>query len=268
MTDSHQPGHTVTRDRLATLERLLPILRQAAEVVMSVYRGAFEVDHKPDASPVTEADRLAEDLITRALLACWPDVPVVGEEAVSRGQQQVVGRRFWLVDPLDGTREFISRNGEFTVNVALIDEGEPVLGCVLAPATGVLYAGGPGLGAWRWKDGTRQAIHCRVPPPRGLSLLCSRSHNDDAAVLTWLGKRPVGERLAVGSSLKFCVIAEGGADLYPRLGRTMEWDIAAGQAVLEGAGGRVRAIDGSPLRYGKPGWESPHFVAEGLPALN
>ncbi|TNF62336.1 MAG: 3'(2'),5'-bisphosphate nucleotidase [Burkholderiales bacterium] len=256
------------RDRLATLQRLLPILWRAGERVMSVYRQDFRVDEKDDASPVTEADRQAEALITAALLAGWPGVPVVAEEAVAAGRQVDVGRRFWLVDPLDGTREFVSRNGEFTVNVALVEDGQPVLGSVLAPASGVLYAGGPGLGAWRWEGDVSTAIRCRRPPAEGLTVLCSRSHNDDAAVNGWLGARPVRERLAVGSSLKFCVIAEGRADLYPRFGRTMEWDIAAGQAVLCGAGGRVRAVDGTALRYGKPGWESPHFVAEGLPALS
>jgi len=265
----HPPlASDVRHARLQTLEVLSPVLWQAGDLVMEVYRQKFRVETKGDASPVTEADRQAEALITGALQGCWPDVPVVGEEAVSAGVQTAVDRRFWLVDPLDGTREFVGRNGEFTVNIALIEDGSPVLGAVLAPAIGVLYAGGPGLGAWCVRGGEHQAIECRVPPAEGVTLLCSRSHNDDAAVDQWLGPRGVRERRAVGSSLKFCVIAEGAADLYPRLGRTMEWDIAAGQAVLEGAGGRVRALDGSPLRYGKPGWENPHFVAEGLPGIS
>jgi 3'(2'), 5'-bisphosphate nucleotidase len=264
VTESLLVSPDVRQQRLQSLERLLPSLWAAGELVMAVYRRDFQVEVKDDASPVTEADRQAEALITADLQAGWPDVPVVGEEAVAAGAQTKVGRCFWLVDPLDGTREFVGRNGEFTVNVALIEDGRPVLGAVLAPAAGVLYTGGPGLGAWRLGAGGREAICCRVPPAEGLTLLCSRSHNDDAAVNAWLGDRLIRERRAAGSSLKFCLIAEGQADLYPRLGRTMEWDIAAGQAVLEGAGGRVCGLDGSPLLYGKPGWESPHFVAEGL----
>lgn len=258
----------VRQQRLQTLDRLLPTMWAAGELVMAVYRQDFRVEAKDDASPVTEADRQAEALITTELRVAWPDIPVVGEEAVAAGAQAKVGRCFWLVDPLDGTREFVGRNGEFTVNVALIEDGRPVLGAVLAPVAGVLYAGGPGLGAWRMGDAGREAIRCRVPPADGLTLLCSRSHNDDAAVSAWLGDRLIRERRSAGSSLKFCLIAEGRADLYPRLGRTMEWDIAAGQAVLEGAGGRVCGLDGSPLLYGKPGWESPHFVAEGLSSFS
>ena len=256
---------------LAELERLA---RRAGEVVMAVYATDFAVQGKADASPVTLADQQAEAVILAGLRALTPDVPIVAEEAMAAGQtpRLTPGGRFWLVDPLDGTREFVARNGEFTVNIALIEQGRPVLGVVLAPAVGgpggCLYAGIVGQGAWMEDGGGRRAIGCRTPPPQGLTVLASRSHGDAAALDAFLPRYLAGRRVAhvgtAGSSLKLCLLAAGEADLYPRLGRTMEWDIAAGHAVLAAAGGSVcRADDGQPLVYGKPGFENPHFVAAG-----
>ena len=245
------------------LEGLLPIIRAAGDVVMAVYRTDFSVRGKDDASPVTEADERAEALILPALAALLPGTPIVAEEAVAAGKIPQVGERFWLVDPLDGTKEFISRNGEFTVNIALIEHGTPVLGAVLAPALGRLFAGSIGAGAFVEEGGQRHAITCRGVPAEGLTVVASRSHGDAAALDAFLGGRKVAALKNAGSSLKLCLIACAEADLYPRLGRTMEWDIAAGHAVLAAAGGRVETLSGEPLRYGKPGFDNPHFVASG-----
>ena len=246
------------------LNRLVPTVQEAGALVMRVYASDFQVDIKSDDSPVTLADQLAEDLITQALNRLTPDIPVVGEEAASAGDVTEGASRFWLVDPLDGTREFIQRNGEFTVNIALIDEGRPVLGLVLLPALGRLYGGAEGLGSWVEAGGRRRPIQCRSVPEAGLSVLASRSHGDEAALQAFLVGRAVAGVVHAGSSLKLCLLAEGQADVYPRLGRTMEWDIAAGQAILLAAGGSVDCLDGSPLVYGKPGFENPHFAAWGL----
>ncbi|MDP1692568.1 MAG: 3'(2'),5'-bisphosphate nucleotidase CysQ [Burkholderiaceae bacterium] len=251
------------------LQRWLPALtdaaRAAGHAVMHVYATDFEVRGKADASPVTEADERAERVIVERLQALAPGVPVVAEEAVSRGQVPEIGPCFWLVDPLDGTKEFVSRNGEFTVNIALIQNGSPVLGVVLAPALGAsgrLYAGLVGHGAWVEDAEGRRPIHCRAVPPGGLTVVASRSHGNAAALDRFLGGRKVAALASAGSSLKLCLVAAGEADLYPRLGRTMEWDIAAGHAVLKAAGGEVTCVeDGQPLRYGKAGFENPHFVA-------
>ena len=245
------------------LEALVPIVRAAGAAVMEVYRSDFAAREKADGSPLTEADARAETLITSALLELRPDIPVVAEEAAAGSLQAAPGRRFWLVDPLDGTREFIHRNGEFTVNVALIEDGEPVLGVILAPALGRLFLGAAGVGAFLEEAGQRRRIHCRRPPAAGLTVVASRSHGDAAALDAFLAGRKVTALTNAGSSLKLCLIAAGEADLYPRLGRTMEWDTAAGHAVLAAAGGSVRTLAGEPLHYGKTGLENPHFVASG-----
>ena len=265
------PLHTL----LPPLERLA---HEAGACVMAVYATAFSVQGKADASPVTLADQQAEGLILAGLRRLTPGLAIVAEEDVAAGHVPalVAGEPFWLVDPLDGTREFVARNGEFTVNIALIQQGRPVLGVVLAPAVGgpggTLYSGMAGQGAWVEDGAGRRAIHCRALPAEGLTVLASRSHGDaaaqDAFVAGYLARHLPGQRVAhtgsAGSSLKLCLIAAGQADLYPRLGRTMEWDIAAGHAVLAAAGGRVERADGAgPLVYGKPGFESPHFVALG-----
>ena len=277
-----------------TLTAWLPaveaLTRRAGEVVMALYATDFAVQCKADASPVTLADQQAEAVILAGLRALTPHIPIVAEEAMAAGHSPTLaaGGRFWLVDPLDGTREFVARNGEFTVNIALIDNGRPVLGVVLAPAVavanpgpgsapggapggaplGCLYAGIVGQGAWAEDAAGRRAIYCRPAPPEGLTVLASRSHGDEAALQSFLSCHLAGRRVAqlatAGSSLKLCLLAAGQADLYPRLGRTMEWDIAAGHAVLAAAGGSVCRVDGGgPLVYGKPGFENPHFFACG-----
>ena len=256
------------------IEALIGVVQQAGELILQVYARDFEVLAKADESPVTEADQLAEALLTPALQALLPGVPVVAEEAAAAGEAPAaaeLGSRFWLVDPLDGTREFVQRNGEFTVNVALVEQGRSVLGVVLAPALGQLYAGAVGLGAFAQTGadaGTRRPISARRPPAEGLTVLASRSHGDRAALQAYLAGRRVAQLRQAGSSLKLCLLAAGEADCYPRFGRTMEWDIAAGQAVLEAAGGRVLDLQGQPLRHGKPGFENPDFVAWGQAACH
>ena len=245
------------------VDQLIPVIHEAGEAVMEVYASDFRVEVKDDQSPVTAADECAERLITRALAALTPTIPIVAEEASAAGRAVAVTSRFWLVDPLDGTREFVNRNGEFTVNIALVDQGRPVLGLVLLPVSGRLYGGLVGMGSWLEEGGLRRTIRSRRAPTQGLTVLSSRSHGDEAAMRDFLADLPVSEIVFAGSSLKLCLLAEGVADLYPRFGRTMEWDIAAGQAVLEAAGGRVTCLDGALLRYGKPGFENPDFVAWG-----
>lgn len=239
------------------------LAREAGALILEVYAHDFAVRAKADASPVTLADERAEACIVAGLRALAPGVPVVAEEAVSRGECPAVGERFWLVDPLDGTREFVSRNGEFTVNIALIEHGAPVLGVVHVPVHDTLYAGAVGQGAWAVEQGRRERIACTRAGAQGLRVATSRSHGDDAALTAWLAGRPVASQVPAGSSLKFGLLARGAADVYPRFGRTMEWDTAAGHAVLRAAGGEVFDLAGRPLRYGKPGFENPHFVAWG-----
>jgi 3'(2'), 5'-bisphosphate nucleotidase len=250
-------------DRTALLEQIVPIARKAGELILEIYAGDFEVQRKEDSSPVTHADERAEAYILGALGRLTPLIPVIAEEAVAAGGSTAVGQTFWLVDPLDGTKEFIKRNGEFTVNIALIEDGIPILGVVYAPALDRLFGGGDGLGAWIEEAGRRRPIRTRGVPAVGLTVVASRSHGDEAALDSYLADHRVASRVGAGSSLKFCLVAAGEADVYPRLGRTMEWDIAAGHAVLTGAGGYVCALDGAPLHYGKSGFENPHFVAWG-----
>lgn len=249
------------------LESITEIARRAGGVVMQVYATDFAVRGKGDASPVTQADEWAEALILKELALLAPDIPVVAEESVAAGRIPDLGDgsgRFWLVDPLDGTKEFIGRNGEFTVNIALVERSVPILGVVFAPALGRLFGGCRGSGAFVEDGAGRRPIRCRAVPDAGLTVVASRSHGDAAALDAFLAGRKVARLANAGSSLKLCLIAAGEADLYPRLGRTMEWDIAAGHAVLAAAGGSVRRIDtGEPLGYGKPGFENPHFVASG-----
>jgi 3'(2'), 5'-bisphosphate nucleotidase len=246
------------------LEQVHAIAEGAGALVMEVYRSDFSARSKDDASPVTEADEVAEAFIVAALHKLTPEIPVVAEEAVAAGRIPEVANLFWLVDPLDGTKEFIGRNDEFTVNIALIEAGAPVLGVVLAPALGRLYAGIAGGDAYVEDETGRRMIRCRAVPDDGLTVVASRSHGDMAALTAYLGSRKVASIRGAGSSLKLCVLAAGEADLYPRLGRTMEWDIAAGHAVLSAAGGTVSDLSGAPLTYGKPGFENPHFVSRGL----
>ena len=252
------------------LDELAALARRAGDLIMDIYARGFEASEKADGSAVTAADDAAEALILAGLAEAYSGVPVLAEEAAARGEIPDLGPRFFLVDPLDGTREFVNRTGEFTVNIALVEDGRPVLGIVLAPAADRLFAGAAGRGAWVEEDGARRAIRTRERPEGALVAVASRSHRspETQAFLDDLG---VTEFEPAGSSLKFCLVANGEADVYPRLGRTMEWDTGAGQAVLEAAGGRVHALDGSgqelgPLAYGKKdrGYDNPHFIAWGV----
>jgi 3'(2'), 5'-bisphosphate nucleotidase len=250
-------------DLAALLKAVRPIAEEAAQATLRFY-GITEAAQKADGSPVTAADQAAEDIILPKLRALTPDIPVVSEEEASKGlTPDVTGSRFWLVDPLDGTKEFLSGNGEFTVNIALIENGKPILGVVVIPARGETFGGaGPGTAFIADAAGTRP-LTVRTCPAEGLTVVGSRSHGDASAMDAFLAGRPVAEFRAAGSSLKLCLIAKGEADLYPRLGTTMEWDIAAGHAVLAAAGGRVETIDGKPFTYGKPEYRNPHFAAYG-----
>jgi 3'(2'), 5'-bisphosphate nucleotidase len=254
----------------ADLSKLLRLAQLAAREIMAVYASDFAVRAKADLSPVTEADAMAEKVILKGLKELWPDVPVLAEEAAAGGDVPDVGARFFLVDPLDGTKEFLSRNGEFTVNIALIENGRPVMGVVYAPATEQMFWGETAKGAGFAKLSAGDslanvkwmALHVRKTPVEGLTVVASRSHMD-ANTTAYLESCKVKSLTSAGSSLKFCLVAKGEADLYPRFGRTMEWDTGAGQAVLEAAGGKVCNVDGTPLRYGKAerGFDNPAFIA-------
>jgi len=254
----------------ALVQSLIYTAQRAGAAIMAVYATDFAVRDKADASPVTAADEAAEKIILADLGKISPGVPVVAEEAVAAGKVPVIADRFFLVDPLDGTREFISHRDEFTVNIALIEAGRPVVGVVFAPARHELYWGD--VGARRAgridadPDGTMPSlgnlIEARLPPAEGLTAVASRSHRTPETD-AFLANYPVREFLSIGSSLKFCLVAGGAADLYPRVGTTMEWDTAAGHAVLSAAGGSVTGLDGEPFTYGKPGFRNGNFVAWG-----
>lgn len=258
-------------------ERLLPAALEAGQAAMAIYERDFAVETKDDASPVTEADRVAEAILLSALAELAPQTPVIAEEACCAGIIPSVEQRFFLVDPVDGTREFICRNGEFTVNVAMIEGGSPVLGIVYAPAIGRLFWGevDAGAEAARIVDGRivdRHPIHAApaAGPPR---IVASRSHRT-AETEAFIAGYPGASIVPAGSSLKFCLLACGEADLYPRLGPTMQWDTAAGDAVLRAAGGSVTTLSGAPLTYGPHGgmgldaYRNPAFVARGADALS
>lgn len=253
-------------------EALAAIALEAGELIMQVYATDFNIANKDDKSPVTEADEKAEALILKALAELVPGIPVLAEEAVAAGNIPEIGDRFILVDPLDGTKEFINKRGEFTVNIALIEHGRPVMGVVFAPALDRLFVADSVSSAWqaRAKPGApvppvseRQPMRIRKAP-HALTAIASKSHRTPETD-AFLEKFNVGEMISAGSSLKFCLIAAGEADLYPRMGRTMEWDTGAGQAVVEAAGGRVLQEDGAPLLYGKTerGYDNPHFIVYG-----
>uniref|UniRef100_UPI003BAB63E5 3'(2'),5'-bisphosphate nucleotidase CysQ n=1 Tax=Stappia sp. TaxID=1870903 RepID=UPI003BAB63E5 len=257
-----------TRD----MECLRGMCEAAGRVILDLYEAGVEVERKSDESPVTEADRRAEAVLLEALATAYPGVPVVAEEAAAAGRIPEIGDRFFLVDPLDGTREFVSGRGEFTVNVALVEHGVPVLGAVYAPATGGMFVGATDAGAFELAGGGWKRCQVRMPAHEPPVALASRSHAD-AQTEELLGALGVRERVSVGSSLKFCLLARGEADFYPRFGRTMEWDTAAGHAVLTAAGGVVTGIEGTPFRYGKRNqahdtdFANPGFLAAGDPAL-
>ncbi|ONG47314.1 3'(2'),5'-bisphosphate nucleotidase [Pseudoroseomonas deserti] len=239
------------------------LAQSAAAAILTIRDAGFAVERKEDLSPVTAADRLAEAIITEGLHQAAPGIPVVGEEAVSDGAELAAAPRYWLVDPLDGTREFAAGRREFTVNIGLIVEGRPRLGAVALPAYGELFTGIVGQGAWKQDASGHRRIQARRVPEEGLTVMASRHYADDPRLPEFLAGRKVQRIVQIGSATKFCRLAEGVADLYPRFGRTMEWDTAAPEAVLVAAGGRVTGFDGSPLGYGKPGWENLPFVCHG-----
>jgi 3'(2'), 5'-bisphosphate nucleotidase len=237
--------------------------RVAAQVILDIYHTSFEVRSKTDTSPVTEADERAEAIIVAALAKLAPEIPVVAEEMATRGGA-VAAERFWLVDPLDGTREFVARNGEFTTNIGLIERDRPVLGIVHLPATNVTYAGaGLDTATRQEQDAAPVAIAARRIPETGAVVTHSRSHGNNAKLAEYLARLREPQTRIAGSAAKFCFVAEGSADLYPRFGPTMEWDTAAGHAVLEAAGGTVMGFDGTRFRYAKPGFRNPEFLAKG-----
>lgn len=246
------------------LELLGQIALKAGTVVMQHYQTGSPVRTKSDLSPVTDADEQAERLILEALARHYPDVPVAAEEQAASGKLAPPKERFFLVDPLDGTKEFLKANGEFTVNIAEIVDHIPVRGVVYAPAKGRLFLGSSGLGAFEVspEGGELRRLSARKPPDDGLVVLTSRSHRNPK-IDEFLSQIVVKEVKILGSSLKFCLIAAGEGDIYPRLGPTMEWDTAAGHAVLAAAGGRVGCWDGTPLLYGKPDYCNPPFIARG-----
>lgn len=245
---------------LALLERLAI---DAGDVILAVQRTGIEKTDKSDGSPVTEADTKAEALILAGLAKYFPDLPVIAEEAVSAGRApQTTAARFFLVDPLDGTREFVAGRPDFTVNIALIEDGVPVMGVIFAPAKDELYSGEGDLASFRSsRHAEPEPIRVRTPqsPPVALA---SRSHRTPETDV-YIEQAGVEECVSVGSSLKFCWLARGLADLYPRFGRTMEWDTAAGDAILRAAGGETLTLDDKPLRYGKSaeGFANPYFIS-------
>jgi 3'(2'), 5'-bisphosphate nucleotidase len=253
----------VSFDLAYLLAAIRPVAEEAGAATLRYY-GTAEARLKTDGSPVTAADQAAEDIILAALAALTPEIPVIAEEATAKGlAPEVLGARFWLVDPLDGTREFLKGNGEFTVNIALIEDKRPILGVVVAPALGQIYAGhGPGTATLADSEGERP-IRVRPVPAEGETVVGSRSHGDPVAMERFLAARKVAALCTAGSSLKLCLVARGGADCYPRFGPTMEWDIAAGHAVLAAAGGHVLTLEGGPFLYGKPDYLNGPFIASG-----
>jgi 3'(2'), 5'-bisphosphate nucleotidase len=247
----------------ALLSLATDLARQAGAIILAVRARGFETQHKEDRSPVTEADHQAEALIAAGLRAATPNIQVIAEEEAAAGMQHDNAADYWLVDPLDGTREFAAGRDEFTVNIGLVRHGVPVLGVVGVPAYGEMFGGIVGGSAWKWDATGEHAIAVRKPPPEGLTVLASRHYAADERLKTYLAGHQVTSVTNFGSALKICRVAEGAADLYPRLGRTMEWDTAGPQAVLEAAGGRLLDLSGEPLTYGKPLWENPHFVCLG-----
>ena len=251
------------------LDEVRRIAAAAADRILNVYRSPFEVSRKADESPLTEADLAAHRTIVEGLRALSPAIPVLSEESADIDFATRAGwSRYWLVDPLDGTKDFVKRNGEFTVNIALIDRHEPVLGVVAVPVTGVSYAAARGLGARRYDADGMSALRARAPASPPWRVAASRSHADrrTEAFIRNLGPT---ERISIGSSLKFCLLAEGEIDLYPRFGPTCEWDTAAAQCVVEQAGGRVTDVELEPLRYNTgESFLNPFFLAFGDSAVD
>jgi 3'(2'), 5'-bisphosphate nucleotidase len=248
------------------IDKICDIARAAGAAIMDIYEGDHAVEFKDDKSPLTAADKAAHAVIVAGLEELTPDIPILSEEGRDIPyEQRKAWTRFWLVDPLDGTKEFIKRNGEFTVNIALIEGRQPVFGVIYVPVQDTLYWGGKGQGAFMQEgQGQPQSICVREPDPsKGLTVVMSRSH-PSPELAEYLKTINVADALSIGSSLKLCAVAEGRADLYPRLGPTMEWDTGAGQAVVEGAGGELKTPKKLMLVYNKENLLNPHFIVKGL----
>jgi 3'(2'), 5'-bisphosphate nucleotidase len=249
---------------LDLLEQVGDIAKRAGQEILKVYETDFIVEKKSDSTPVTEADKRAEDIILRSIsMGITDKFPIISEEAFASNYAPDINTGpFWLVDPLDGTKEFINRNGEFSVNIAIIESGSPVLGVIHLPVSKQTYWGASVGSFSQTENEDEQVISCRKTPKNGLEAIVSRSHRG-AEIDNILSDYNISGEISAGSSLKFCKIAEGKADIYPRTGRTMEWDTAAGHAILNFAGGSIIDLEGSPLIYGKPGFENPSFIALG-----
>jgi 3'(2'), 5'-bisphosphate nucleotidase len=256
-----------------TADTLARIALDAGKLIMEVYATDFNVDRKDDSSPVTEADQKAEALILAALKEADPTLPLIAEEEAAAGNVPEHDGRFALIDPLDGTKEFINKRGEFTVNIGIIENGVPVMGVVYAPALNRLFMAEDRFTAWQAEvepggdvptGDARRPMKIRKAPEAGLTAIASKSHRSDETN-AFLETQNINDIISAGSSLKFCLIAAGEADLYPRHGRTMEWDTAAGHAVAEAAGARVTTLEHDPLLYGKAerGYDNPHFIVWG-----
>jgi len=254
----------MTASYSALLEAACSGVEAAAAVILKIYATPFEVRRKADQSPVTLADEEAERLIVAALERVAPEIPIVAEEQVAAsGLPATLASRYWLVDPLDGTRGFVDRIDEFSINVGLIEDGFPVLGVIGVPTQHVIYAAtGPGTATRQRAGGKPEPISARIAPAHP-TVLSSRLHGPSRRVEAYLATVPGAVHRPMGSASKFCLIAEGTADHYPRYGETSEWDTAAGQAIVEAAGGSVTTLDGARLAYGKAGYRNPAFVARG-----
>lgn len=254
-------GAMVVSARRDLIEAMKDAAGAAGDAIMQIYEGPLDVEAKADGSPVTAADRAADRIITERLRRVASDIAIVSEENAASHTQQV-GDSFFLVDPLDGTKEFVKRSGEFTVNIALIEQRRATLGVVLAPATGRLFFTDAEGGAWEGASPDLRPLKARRAPSGGLTAVVSISHMDEATS-AYLRRYDIAKQVSAGSSLKFCLIAAGEADIYPRYGRTMEWDTAAGHAILEAAGGRVTTPENGAFLYGKENYENGPFVAKG-----
>lgn len=241
------------------------LAEDAARCILDIRQRGFTVRFKPDGSPETDADIASQALILSGLGGATPAIPVIAEEA---SPISFSAAQFWLVDPLDGTREFAAGFDEFVVNIGLVRNGRVVLGAVAHPMCNAVYTGIVGDGAWKRDRNGEVPIHVRPSPSRGMIALGSRTYVDDPVLPTLLNALNVTKLIHIGSALKFCRIAEGSADLYVRPGHTMEWDTAAPQAIVEAAGGNVCTLNGEELRYGKPGWRNPGFFCAGLLSHN
>ena len=250
-------------DDKALVELAVRLTAAAAAEILAIQSAGFTVQQKLDFSPVTLADQRAERIIVEGLRAAT-GIPVIAEEEVAAGKVVDPGMEYWLVDPLDGTREFAAGRPEFAVNIGLIRNRRAVLGAVANPAAHEIYYGIVGVGAWKQSPAGITSISARKAPAEGLTVMASRHYQHDPVLAELLAKYKVASLINIGSALKFCRLAEGLADFYPRLGRTMEWDTAAPQAVLEAAGGSTETFDGQPLLYGKPRYENPPFLCHGV----